>query len=985
MMKTLTQPRLPSRGKINYYSISGDVYSTLDLGLKAYRIYNSYAYRRDTSSGVYSDIESSKSYDTDTELDTTITISYSTGTDVDGNTVYDTENPTNNLVYPVSEADSSTYNAAGTLIYLAKQGTATVVIQAAGNDYYNDSSVALTSGEGTSGYNWVNGLGFTGNLQITVTGRTQTIDGMTMAVGDGEAETLYTDADQGIYQASVDYVDVDGKSLTFTPSSDADLEEGQEAVILDYYMSSTGVSPTGDGLTYAQTVDISISEDGKSLIVTPKASGTVTFQVRMATVGDYGISDYQRVTLTINESTPELTYTLTDYDEDIVTVAEDGTITACADSAEQVAFTTATDAASLALSYSSSDTSVASVSSTESGSGVITITGLGDAAVTVSATGILGYKDVSVTIPVSTTLHQFGTDEVYYVWSDDYSTCTAYAACKSCGETIEIDCTVTSSYEDEYEVTSTDEDGNETTETLTDVMVYTAAATYNGITYEDTQVVEDSSCEHNYKALTYRWTLDATTGVYTCTGTFECSACGDIEVAAQEAELTDSTVTCMTDGQETYTAVFTVGDQAFTRTLTVKKAATGEREYGDVTFEWSEDYSTCTATRTCVYADEDEACAADEDSTQTVECTVTAETTTEATCTEDGEVTYTATAVFDVEDAEDNSETTDTTGASSEGTDDTAAETFTDTQTVTVPATGHSAVNLTDENYRKFVWTENEDGTYSCTLYFYCTVCGEQLDAYVNADVTSEVTAEPTCTADGVVTYTATATYRSGDTEQTFTDTMTAAAAATGHDMDAVNLETGERSCSVCGEVSTDTEAAEVIVYLEESLYTYDGTAKEPSVAVLVDGTALKEDTDFTVTYESNTDEGTATVTVTGIGNYSGTVTKTFLIQTEELSEETASLSLDVAEYTYTGSAITPAVTVTDAEGNVLVEGTDYEVVYSDNTGAGTAAVTVVGIGNYSGSLTATYTITAKTSAMQLWQSVRRKSTAARRLNRQSL
>ena len=60
--------------------------------------------------------------------------------------------------------------------------------------------------------------------------------------------------------------------------------------------------------------------------------------------------------------------------------------------------------------------------------------------------------------------------------------------------------------------------------------------------------------------------------------------------------------------------------------------------------------------------------------------------------------------------------------------------------------------------------------------------------------------------------------------------------------------------------------------------YAYDGKAKKPAVTVKEGDTVLKAGTDYTVSYDNNTNAGTAKVTVTGKGNYEGTVTKTFII-----------------------------------------------------------------------------------------------------------
>ena len=70
-----------------------------------------------------------------------------------------------------------------------------------------------------------------------------------------------------------------------------------------------------------------------------------------------------------------------------------------------------------------------------------------------------------------------------------------------------------------------------------------------------------------------------------------------------------------------------------------------------------------------------------------------------------------------------------------------------------------------------------------------------------------------------------------------------------------------------------------------------------------------------------------------------------------------------IADQTYTGSAITPTITVKDGE-TTLVLNTDYTVAYSNNVETGTATVTVTGTGNYSGTATANFTIVADKTAL---------------------
>jgi hypothetical protein len=64
-----------------------------------------------------------------------------------------------------------------------------------------------------------------------------------------------------------------------------------------------------------------------------------------------------------------------------------------------------------------------------------------------------------------------------------------------------------------------------------------------------------------------------------------------------------------------------------------------------------------------------------------------------------------------------------------------------------------------------------------------------------------------------------------------------------------------------------------------------------------------------------------------------------------------------IADQTYTGEALTPAVTVRFGS-QVLTEGVDYTLSYADNVEAGTAKVTVTGMGRFTGELSGTFVIT---------------------------
>lgn len=153
----------------------------------------------------------------------------------------------------------------------------------------------------------------------------------------------------------------------------------------------------------------------------------------------------------------------------------------------------------------------------------------------------------------------------------------------------------------------------------------------------------------------------------------------------------------------------------------------------------------------------------------------------------------------------------------------------------------------------------------------------------------------------------------------------------------------------------TQADLSKFTASLSADSFIYDGAEKKPVITVKSDNAQLTADTDFTVSYSSNINAGTATVTITGKGNYSGSIKKQFTITPADFSGFSAELSADTV--TYTGSAQKPGATVKSGD-KVLVSGTDFTVSYSNNTNAGTAKATIKGKGNYSGTITKEFTIT---------------------------
>lgn len=150
------------------------------------------------------------------------------------------------------------------------------------------------------------------------------------------------------------------------------------------------------------------------------------------------------------------------------------------------------------------------------------------------------------------------------------------------------------------------------------------------------------------------------------------------------------------------------------------------------------------------------------------------------------------------------------------------------------------------------------------------------------------------------------------------------------------------------------------------STLTYDGSRHyihDISGALIVTAkdtakTRMEYGRDYTIVYPSDvTNAGTKKFTVVGMGEYTGSVSKSYTIKTAK--DESLNVKYDGSSvtgdkinspFTFASSGITfgNKLSVTDSRGKVLDEGKDYKVAYSGNKKVGTKAkCTLTFLGNY--------------------------------------
>ena len=352
-------------------------------------------------------------------------------------------------------------------------------------------------------------------------------------------------------------------------------------------------------------------------------------------------------------------------------------------------------------------------------------------------------------------------NEPTYVWNAEHTVCTATRVCKRYDTHIETAVSV--------EVTS--EITKPATCTETGDTTYTATFTEDWAdTQTETVIGNVPALDHDWTNVepTYTWAEDMST----CTATRVCGreGCEYTEEETVTVVVTEDPATCLDDGLRTYTATFTntwADEQVKEEVI----PATGHK-WGETSYVWADDHSSCTATRICEYQT-GPACT----ETETTE-NISYEILTPHTCVADGEGEYTATFVNEwagihtetvaipADPNDPNAHPAEFGMWMGESCDATCTEGGTKITsywcfigcglmyevTEQVDALGHNWKDATVT----YDWIKDENGVWNkCVATRVCANNTEDSCIETSESGVTSVTVDATCTTDGSITYTA--------------------------------------------------------------------------------------------------------------------------------------------------------------------------------------------------------------------------------------
>ena len=278
----------------------------------------------------------------------------------------------------------------------------------------------------------------------------------------------------------------------------------------------------------------------------------------------------------------------------------------------------------------------------------------------------------------------------------------------------------------------------------------------------------------------------------------------------------------------------------------------------------------------------------------------------------------------------------------------------------TTKATGHS--------YGNSVVTKQPTCTSVGTAIKTCTKCNATVTETIpkTSHKYTDTVVAPTCTADGYTLH------KCSVCGTSYKDSITK---ATGHSYGnsvvtkqptCTSEGTAIKTCTKCNATVTEKLPAKGHTAVTDKGYpaTCTTAGKTDGSHCSVCNTVIKAQTVINATGHKSSGwivDKAASIGVKGSKHKECTVCKKILETAEipalsRISILKASVTLSTSIYAYDGKAKKPGVTV-KLNGKTLKNGTDYTVSYSNNTKVGTATVKITGKGNYTGSVSKTYSI----------------------------
>ena len=117
----------------------------------------------------------------------------------------------------------------------------------------------------------------------------------------------------------------------------------------------------------------------------------------------------------------------------------------------------------------------------------------------------------------------------------------------------------------------------------------------------------------------------------------------------------------------------------------------------------------------------------------------------------------------------------------------------------------------------------------------------------------------------------------------------------------------------------TPRDIADAQIDMKQTEYVYDGVEHNPKPIIAIDNKTLKINVDYELSYTNNRDCGAGTVTITGKGNYTGKVEKTFQISPKTPEKDTDYKIALPVDSTYDGKPRKASVWTRTGVGEVTV------------------------------------------------------------------